>query len=43
MVKIETHDNKFYNDIFRLVNFKIDSKGYHICPNGKKFEHYNKL
>ncbi len=33
----ETHDNKFHNDIFRSVNFKIDAEGHPICPNGKKF------
>lgn len=33
----ETHDKKFHEDIFRSVNFKIDSEGHPICPNNKKF------
>ena len=35
--KKETHDEKFHNDPFRSVNFKIDEEGNPVCPNGKKF------
>ena len=36
MFKKETTDEKYRNDPFRAVNFKIDDKGKLRCPNGKK-------
>ena len=37
MYKKETTDEKYHNDPFRAVNFKIDQDGNLICPNEKKF------
>ena len=36
MYQKETHDEKFRNDPFRAVNFKIDKNGDLRCPNNKK-------
>ena len=36
MYQKETHDEKFRNDPFRAVNFKIDNDGNLRCPNNKK-------
>ena len=36
MFKKETTDEKYRNDPFRAVNFKIDDEGNLRCPNGKK-------
>ena len=36
MYQKETHNEKFRNDPFRAVNFKIDSDGILRCPNDKK-------
>ena len=36
MFKKETTDQKYHNDPFRAVNFKIDDEGFLRCPNGKK-------
>ena len=36
MYQKETHDEKYRNDPFRAVNFKIDSDGNLRCPNNKK-------
>ena len=33
----ETEDEKYRNDPFRAVNFKIDETGDLVCPNGKSF------
>ena len=35
--KRETHDKKYHNDPFRMINFKIDEEGNPVCPNGKRF------
>ena len=37
MFEKETKDEKYHNDPYRAVNFKIDKDGSLICPNGKKF------
>ena len=37
MYKKETEDEKYRSDPFRSVNFKTDSAGNLICPNGRKF------
>lgn len=37
MFKKETEDNKYHEDPFRAVNFKIDDEGIMRCPNGKAF------
>ena len=37
MYNKETKDENYRNDPFRAVNFKRDSDGNLICPNGKKF------
>ncbi len=37
MFKKETTDEKYRNDPYRAVNFKRDTDGNLICPNGKKF------
>ena len=37
MYKKETEDEKYRNDPFRAVNFKTDSAGNLVCPNGKTF------
>ena len=37
MFEKETKDEKYHNDPYRAVNFKIDKNGSLICPNGKKF------
>ena len=37
MYKKETEDEKYRNDPFRAVNFKTDSAGNLICPNGRIF------
>ena len=36
MYQKETHDEKYRNNPFRAVNFKIDDDGNLRCPNGKK-------
>ena len=36
MYQKETHDEKFRDDPFRAVNFKIDENGNLRCPNNKK-------
>ena len=36
MFKKETTDEKYRNNPFRAVNFKIDDDGNLRCPNGKK-------
>lgn len=36
MFKKETTDEKYRNDPFRAVNFKIDENGDLLCPNNKK-------
>ena len=36
MFKKETTDQKYRNNPFRAVNFKIDDEGFLRCPNGKK-------
>ena len=38
MFNKETTDKKYYEDMFRAVNFKRDESGNLICPNGKKFK-----
>ena len=35
--KRETHDEKFHNDPFRSVNFRINEKGNPVCPNNREF------
>ncbi len=35
--KKETMDEKYHNDPFRAVNFKMNKAGEMICPNGKAF------
>lgn len=35
--KKETHDKKYHNNPFRIINFKIDDEGNPVCPNGKRF------
>ena len=35
MFKKETEDEKYRYDQFRAVNFKTDSVGNLVCPNGK--------
>ena len=37
MYKKETTDEKYHNDPFRAVNFKMNEAGEMICPNGKVF------
>lgn len=37
MFEKETKDEKYHNDPYRAVNFKIDKNGSLFCPNGKKF------
>ena len=37
MYKKETEDEKYRTDPFRAVNFKMDSSGNLICPNGRIF------
>ena len=39
MFKKETTDKKYRENEFRAVNFKRDSEGNLICPNGRKFQH----
>lgn len=34
----ETRDKKYHNDPFRAVNFKTDSDGALLCPNGRRFQ-----
>ena len=36
MFKKETTDQKYRNNPFRAVNFKIDDEGFLRCPNDKK-------
>ena len=37
MYEKETKDAKYRDDPYRACNFDIDSEGYMICPNGKRF------
>lgn len=37
MFKKETTDKKYRNNPYRINNFKRDSDGFLVCPNGKKF------
>ena len=37
MFKKETTDKKYREDPYRIVNFKRDSEGNLVCPNGKRF------
>ena len=37
MYEKETKDAKYRNNPYRACNFDIDSEGYMICPNGKRF------
>ena len=37
MFKKETTDKKYRNNPYRINNFKRDSDGFLICPNGKRF------
>ena len=37
MFKKETTDKKYRKDPYRIVNFKRDSEGKLLCPNGKRF------
>ena len=37
MFEKETKNEKYHNNPYRAVNFKRDSQGNLICPNGKKF------
>ena len=37
MYKKETENKKYAHNVFRVKNFKKDSKGNLICPNNKKF------
>ena len=37
MYRKETEDERYRSDPFRAVNFKTDSAGSLICPNGRKF------
>jgi len=37
MFNKETADQKYHDNPYRAVNFKRDSEGNLICPNGKKF------
>lgn len=37
MFKKETTDKKYHEDPYRIVNFKRDSEGNLLCPNGKRF------
>ena len=39
MFKKETTDKKYRENEFRAVNFKRDSTGTLICPNGRKFQY----
>ena len=37
MFEKETKSEKYHTDPYRAVNFKRDTKGNPVCPNGKKF------
>ena len=37
MFEKETKDNKYHNNPYRVNNFKRDSDGNLICPNGRRF------
>ena len=37
MYEKETKDAKYRDNPYRACNFDIDSEGYMICPNGKRF------
>ena len=37
MFKKETKDEKYHEDPFRAVNFRIDEQGVMRCPNDKAF------
>lgn len=37
MFKKETKDQKYHEDPFRAVNFRIDEQGVMRCPNDKAF------
>ena len=37
MFEKETKNETYHNNPYRAVNFKRDSQGYLLCPNGKKF------
>ena len=37
MYEKETKDAKYRDNPYRACNFDIDSKGYMVCPNGKRF------
>ena len=37
MFKKETTDKKYREDPYRIVNFKRDSEGNLLCPNGRRF------
>lgn len=37
MFKKETTDKKYKNNPYRIDNFKRDSDGFLVCPNGKRF------
>lgn len=37
MFKKETTDKKYRNNPYRINNFKRDSDGFLVCPNGKRF------
>ena len=39
MFEKETKDKKYHNNPYRVENFRRDSEGNLICPNGKKFIH----
>ena len=39
--KRETHDEKFHNDPFRSVNFRINENGNPVCPNNKEFHKFD--
>lgn len=37
MFEKETKDEKYHSNPYRAVNFRTDSEGRMICPNGRKF------
>ena len=37
MFKKETKDEKYHEDPFRAINFRIDEQGVMRCPNDKAF------
>ena len=37
MYEKESKDRKYRDNPFRACNFDIDSEGYMVCPNGKRF------